>query len=190
MFLFISSLINRRYAKEQLFWATLVFIMLVGGFLRFYGISWDTGFPYTPHPDERAILMKASELKAPKLSEMETLFNAETSPLNPKWFPYGSFPLYALKTIQYFIEKLTPYEIVDSRILARTISAIADVGSILGIAALGKITFGRKTALLAALFLSFSVLHIQLSHFFCFRYYNDFFRDLDYLFSIPNISAW
>ena len=175
MFLFISSLINRPYAREQLFWATLVFIMLAGSFLRFYDISWDSGFSYTPHPDERAILMKASELKTPKLSEMETLFNAEKSPLNPKWFPYGSFPLYALKTIQYFIEKFTPFEIVDTRILARTISAVADVGSILGIAALGKITFGRKTALLAAVFLSFSVLHIQLSHFFAFDTITTFF---------------
>ena len=147
MFLFISSLINRPYAREQLFWATLVFIMLAGSFLRFYGISWDNGISYTPHPDERAILMKASELKTPKLSEMETLFNAEKSPLNPKWFPYGSFPLYALKTVQSF------YFYQD-------------------------------------FFIEFFFLSYTTVAFFFFRHYNDFFRDLDYLFSIPNISAW
>ena len=39
----------------------LVVIALALG-LRLYGINWDQGFPYTPHPDERAILMKVAEI--------------------------------------------------------------------------------------------------------------------------------
>ena len=69
--------------------------------LRIYGIDWDEGYAYTPHPDERAILMSVDELQFPSLGDWHLLGSAENSTWNPRWFAYGSLPLYLLKFIQY-----------------------------------------------------------------------------------------
>ena len=90
--------------------------------LRLYGINWDQGFPYTPHPDERAILMKVAEISPPTLGEIGSLFDADESPWNPRWFPYGSFPLYLLKGVQ-LVYSLVPGEaLTDLRLAGRVIS--------------------------------------------------------------------
>ena len=95
--------------------------------LRIYGIDWDEGYRYTPHPDERAILMKVGELHFPPLGDWHLLGSAENSPWNPRWFAYGSLPLYLLKFIQYLYDWLPVVDIHDLRIVGRSISAIADV---------------------------------------------------------------
>ena len=60
--------------------------------LRLYGLDWDQGYPYTPHPDERAILLKVDELSPPTLGRLGQLLDADESSWNPRWFNYGSFP--------------------------------------------------------------------------------------------------
>ena len=79
--------------SSTLFWSALLFILIFGALIRFYGISWDEGFSFTPHPDERAILMKAGEINFPAIEDIGSLFDPEKSSWNPKWFPYGSFPI-------------------------------------------------------------------------------------------------
>ena len=66
--------------------------------LRLYGINWDQGGLF--HPDERAILFKVNDLSFPSVSEIPDLLDADKSTLNPKWFSYGSLPIYLLKTIE------------------------------------------------------------------------------------------
>ncbi|HJO81006.1 MAG TPA: hypothetical protein QF520_01195, partial [SAR202 cluster bacterium] len=41
--------------------------------LRLYGLSWDEGFDWTPHPDERAILMRVAELAPPSIGDLGVL---------------------------------------------------------------------------------------------------------------------
>ena len=154
--------------KNETFWSALIVIVLIAAFFRFSGLHWDEGFPYTPHPDERAILMKSREIEMPPLSKLGTLFNADESTWNPRWFPYGSFPLYVLEISENILERMTGTDITDLRILARSISVLADLGTIIGIAMLGKAAFSRRVGILAALLVSFSVIHIQLAHFFAF----------------------
>ena len=77
----------------------LLAICLLALGLRFYGLNWDDGFPYTPHPDERAILAKVDEIAPPSLGNLGVLLDADESPWNPRWFPYGSLPLYLLKGV-------------------------------------------------------------------------------------------
>jgi YYY domain-containing protein len=134
--------------------------------LRFYGLDWDRGHSFTPHPDERAILMKVGELSAPSIGELDSLFDADRSPLNPRWFPYGSFPLYLLKGANGLYSLFTGAELHDLRILGRTISALADVATMVVVYLLGVRMFGRREGLLASALLALAVLHIQLSHFF------------------------
>ncbi|MBM3934599.1 MAG: phospholipid carrier-dependent glycosyltransferase [SAR202 cluster bacterium] len=135
----------------------------VGAGLRYYGHGWDDGYGYTPHPDERAILGKVGELGYPSPG---TFFGAEESPWNPRWFPYGSFPLYLLKFVQVTYQWLDGEPLHDLRTAGRVLSATADLGTVVLAFFLGARMYGRREGLLAAMLVSFAVLHIQLSHFY------------------------
>ena len=78
-------------------------LLLVSFALRVYGFQWDQGGLY--HPDERQILMTASRLELP--SSWGQFLDAETSPLNPHFFAYGSFPMYLLESATTVWETLT-----------------------------------------------------------------------------------
>ena len=145
--------------------ALLAILVLALG-LRLYGLSWDQGYSYTPHPDERAILAKVAEISPPALGNLGVLFDADDSPWNPRWFPYGSLPLYLLKGVE-LISGLGPGDgISDLRIAGRTISTLADVATVALVFLLGSRIYGRRVGILAALFTALAVIHIQLSHFF------------------------
>ena len=134
--------------------------------LRLYGLDWDRGYSYTPHPDERAILDNVGRIAPPSLSNLGALFDAEESPWNPRWFPYGSFPLYLLKGVALAYELVAGESLSDLRAAGRALSALADVGTVLLVLVLGSRLFGRRVGLLASLFAALAVIHIQLSHFF------------------------
>ena len=141
-------------------------IIVIALALRLYGLDWDAGYDWTPHPDERAILFKVMEISAPSLGELHLLFDADQSPLNPRWFPYGSFPLYLLDVLET-LSKMTPgvgYD--DLRVPARAVSGIADVIAVAVVYLLGSAIWSRRVGVLAALLVAVAVLHIQLSHFF------------------------
>ncbi len=135
----------------------------LGVSLRFYGLDWDAGYGYTPHPDERAILGKVGELGLPTPLNF---LDAEESPWNPRWFPYGSFPLYALKLTQVATSAISGVDINDLRGLGRAISALADIATLLVVYLLAARMYGRREAVLASALVALAVLHIQLSHFF------------------------
>ena len=156
------------HSHEKKYWVSLVLILAIASILRLNGINWDEGFGFTPHPDERAILMKSWEIEFPSYSNLSLIFDQSNSPWNPNWFAYGSFPIYLLEFVQSFWELITGSEIFDSRIMARSLSTLADLGTIIGTALLARACFGNKVSLLASVLVSFSVIHIQLSNFFAF----------------------
>ncbi len=139
----------------------VVFALALG--LRLYGLRWDEGIPFTPHPDERAILMKVDELRLPSPGDLGQLLDAQHSAWNPRWFPYGSLPLYLLKLAQSLWPGDGPH---DLRPLGRAISALADAVTVLVVYALGSAMYGRRAGLLASALVALAVLHIQLSHFY------------------------
>ena len=132
----------------------------------FYGLDWDDGFSWTPHPDERAILFKVVALSFPGLSDLPSLLNAEESPWNPRWFPYGSFPLYVLKITGTLSEFIPGLDSDDLRVPGRAVSALADVVTVALVYAVGARVWSRKVGLLSSAMVSVAVIHIQLSHFF------------------------
>ncbi|MYC06651.1 MAG: hypothetical protein F4X57_05715 [Chloroflexi bacterium] len=143
----------------------LIAILAVALALRFYGLAWDAGFSYTPHPDERAILDRVIGVSPPALGDIRLLFDAEQSPWNPRWFNYGSFPLYVLKAVQIadapFLDDAN-----DIRVLGRAVSGLADILTILAVYGIATLVFDRRTGLLAAALTALAVIHIQLSHYF------------------------
>ena len=134
--------------------------------LRLYGLSWDEGFDWTPHPDERAILMRVAELAPPSIGDLGVLLDADESPWNPRWFPYGSFPLYVLKIIQLTYGLLPVSDLHDLRTAGRLVSGVADVATVVMVFLVGKALYSRRVGLWASGLVSLAVIHIQLSHFF------------------------
>ena len=144
--------------------AALPFVLVLALAMRFYGIDWDRGFLF--HPDERAILMNTNDLALPSITNLGVLFNVDESPMNPRWFPYGSFPLYVLKFLDTLILPFHDLGLVGLSRVGRTLSAMADVVTIYVVYLLARKLFDRRVGLLAAGFTTFAVIHIQLSHFF------------------------
>ena len=151
---------------ERLLHAGLLVVIGAALALRLYGLDWDRGFDWTPHPDERAILSRVEQLSPPPLSDLGSLLDADRSPWNPRWFPYGSLPLYLLKGVDLASDLLPGDGIDDLRTAGRLLSAVADVGTVLMAWLLGSRLYGRREALLASALAALAVLHIQLSHFF------------------------
>ena len=156
---------SRDLSRRTALWG-LVVVLLLALALRLYGLDWDDGFGWTPHPDERAIMFKVVEISFPSLSELSLLLDADQSPWNPRWFPYGSLPIYILKftgVLSGFIPGLDPN---DLRVPGRAVSALADVATVALVYALGAMIWSRKVGLLASALTAIAVIHIQLSHFF------------------------
>ena len=156
---------RRDLSKRTALWGLAVVLILALA-LRLYGLDWDEGFDWTPHPDERAIMFKVVELSFPRLSDLPLLLNADESPWNPRWFPYGSFPIYVLKATGVFSGFVPGLDPNDLRIPGRAVSALADVATVALVYALGAMVWSRRVGLLASALTAVAVIHIQLSHFF------------------------
>lgn len=130
-------------------------------------MDWDRGYLF--HPDERQILMVASGIELP--STLSEFFSAD-SPLNPKFFAYGSLPIYLLKILGAFAP-VTSYSVpwrdpslVSLALEGRALSALFDLGTIALVFFLGRRLYDATVGLIAAACVSLTVLHIQLAHFY------------------------
>ena len=165
----------------------LLLIVAVALALRLNGLNWDAGYGF--HPDERSLYMRAGCMYdllterpgfencltdhpyiEPGFPSPRTLLDFDRSPLNPHWFPLGSVLIYALVLCRWVIELFTDIGALDMRYVGRTLSTLADVGSVIMVYVLGRRIYGRIygpwVGLLASALTAFAVIHIQNSHFF------------------------
>ncbi len=104
-------------------------------------------------------------------SEPSEFFSADSS-LNPKFFAYGSFPVYLIRTLGAFApatSDIVPWRdpaLVSLALLGRALSALFDLGTITLVFFLGRRLYDETVGLIAAACVSLTVLHIQLSHFY------------------------
>jgi Dolichyl-phosphate-mannose-protein mannosyltransferase len=166
-------------------------IAILGLALRLYGLDWDQmqaryqllvrlyGLDAAQgnnfHPDERQILFHVVQLSWP--GNWAQFFNAATSPLNPHFFAYGSFPLYLLAAVGNILSHISAplANFANLTLTGRVLNAIFDCGTILLVGWLGLLltndrTPGRRyawsVALLAAALVAFTPFQLQLSHFY------------------------
>ncbi len=153
--------------REVLSLFILAVILVVAAALRWYGLGWDSGYLF--HPDERQILLVASNLQLPK--SMGEFFST-ASPLDPHFFAYGSFPIYLLRLLAPFAP---PTDIVGPWandflarwiVFGRAISGLFDLGTLVLVYLLARRLYDARVGLLAAACVAVAVLHIQLSHFY------------------------
>jgi FkbM family methyltransferase len=140
--------------------AVLAVIVAMGAALRFYGQNWDSGAQL--NPDERFIMQTVRAI-SPSQNAAE-YFNTARSKLNPanvgkETYVYGTLPLFALKFAG--VEQSPGLYAVG-----RTLSALADLLTLLLVFIAARKLFGDGAALSAAALYAFCVLPIQLSHFF------------------------
>ena len=139
-------------------WYLPVLILGGGIFLRFYGIDW--ALPYIFHPDETRLLYAINDI---------SWDSWETLDLNPDFFAYGSLPIYLLKAAngagQWLAQEFRQPLFGNFFFVGRLLSAFFGSLTLVMIYFFGCRFFSRRTGLLAATFLCFTVLHIQLSHF-------------------------
>lgn len=142
--------------------------------LRLYGIDWDAGHLF--HPDERHILMVTERIGLPWPPDLEQLLDPN-SPLNPQSFAYGSFVFYLLKLVAHLaswlgelggplaqLKQAAGFEGLG--VVGRLLSIGFDTGTVAMTFVLGRRLYGRAIGLLGAVFVAFSVIHIQLAHFY------------------------
>ena len=174
--------LNGRVSWPFFVLAAIVVVALV---LRLHGIDWDGGYAY--HPDERDIYMRSDCMYAlltdaphastcgyvadqpqaePGLGGLRHFFDPDRSPLNPHWFPLGSILIYVMVFVRSVVELFTDIGGLDMRFAGRTLSALADVGSVLLVFLLGRRLYGRNVGLLAAGLTALAVIHVQHSHFY------------------------
>jgi len=143
----------------------LMAILLLGAAFRLYKLNWDSGFHL--HPDERMLVMVTERVHLPSsFSE----FLSPESPLNPKFFPYGSFPIYFLRLAANLTAKISGEPLFlnysSMNLVGRVISTLFDLATIALIFKLGRKIFSPVVGLLAGAFYSFCTFPVQLSHFF------------------------
>jgi hypothetical protein len=168
----------------------LALILLAGAALRMVNIAWDDGT--MPHPDERStVAFYAPSIRWP--DDLGIALDPHRSPLNPFWdvanqtrrsYTYGHFPLYALVLTASAAQSLVPPAaslgvptpwlqfLSQARTpegyayLGRFLVALSDTATIYLVYLLGRRLYGAWAGLLAAAFSAFTVLQIQLAHFF------------------------
>ena len=167
----------------------LIFIFLIALSFRVIGLNWDQGNHL--NPDERFLTMVSTDIKLP--INIFQYFDTQKSPLNPAnnnygFFVYGTFPLFLTKFIAVVFHVDTYDKIY---LVGRILSGIFDSFNIIILYFISKKIFKSKSKIvfLSSIIYTFSVLPIQLAHFytvdsflnffiiltFCFLCYNRFF---------------
>lgn len=160
----------------------VLLVLLTGLFFRTAGLYWGE-YQYL-HPDERFLIWVGADMYPVPISEY---FNTETSTLNPHnvghgYYVYGTLPVITTRLLvqsmcgqpssaiaEFFVDSFcgTPgfgWNQVTN--VGRTLSAIADLFTVLLVYMIGARLFDRRVGVLGAAFSALAVLQIQQSHFF------------------------
>ncbi len=153
----------QKIRKQYRYEAYLLIIVCVAFYLRTFNINWDNGYYF--HPDERALIMTSLPIQFP--TSFGDIFSIKSS-LNPHFFAYGSLPIYLIKICAEIFGIINPVLKVYGgiHIIGRLISASFDTATVFVIYLICTKLFSKKVGALSSLLYCFSVLPIQLSHFF------------------------
>ena len=152
----------------------LIGIILIGAYFRFVGLDWDQDQHL--HPDERFLTMVETGISP--VENLSDYFNTDESSLNPNnrgfgFFVYGTLPIFI---VRYLGEWLGQTGFSEIHLIGRAVSGILDLLIVLMVYLIALRLYGRqRLALLAAAFSAFSVLPIQISHYFVVDNYTNFF---------------
>ncbi len=165
---------NTQRNQSWVWGVLLIGIILLGAYFRFVGLDWDQD--HHLHPDERFLTMVETGISP--VESLSDYFNTAESSLNPNnrghgFFVYGTLPIFM---VRYLGEWLGQTGFSDIHLVGRAVSAVLDLLTVLMVYLIALRLYNRqRLALLAAAFSAFSVLPIQISHFFVVDNYTNFF---------------
>ena len=154
----------------------IVALLAIALALRLYQFDWDQGHLY--HPDERFILGSAAAISLSWPIDFRTILTTQGTLIPHDYsYSYGTLSLYLLRLVQALLVQLNHLipslhfldEINDLgflRVVGRPISALFDTATVYLVYRLGRLFYGKRVAFLAAAFVTFSVIDLQLSHFY------------------------
>jgi len=190
-----------------------VLVLLVAAYLRFSGSNW--GQLQHQHPDEGfltsvtydiAPIGKTDALGAAPTAQNQPwralypdtytdcekwggYFDTACSPLNPHnrgktFYTYGTLPVFMVRYLAEWTDN------VDSlKLFGRQMSAAMDLLTILLLYIIVTRLYGRRAALLAAIFSSLAVMQIQQSHFYTTDMFANFFMFLALYFAVEIVLS-
>lgn len=154
----------KKKAKSRIYDIIFILILFCALFLRITGVDWDA--VAHPHPDERFLSMVTSALSP--VEKITDYFDTHNSSLNPNnrgydFFVYGTLPIFLTRYIGEWAG-MTDYGSIFT--IGRYLSAMADVIVVFLVYLIARRLYGEKVGLFAGVFSAFTVLGIQLSHFY------------------------
>ncbi len=170
-------------ARQECFISLLLSgIVLLGAAFRLYNVNWDEG--QFLHPDERHLAMVLNAISLP--DSLAQYFDTAQSPLSPYnrgygSFFYGTFPLFLTKVVAHLVNMDRWGE---AHLVGRVLSALFDLGSVIGLFFVGRRLYGVRVGLLASALLALTALDIQTSHFFAVDTFSTFFALASFYFAV------
>lgn len=132
--------LSKRSLKNLTIYKWLLLILVLGFGLRTWNVNWDSGYHF--HPDERWISMVTEKIEWVNPIFNWKVFSSIDSPMNPKFFAYGSLPLYLLKSVSGIVVWWTGNpewgDYGKINLVGRVLSALFDIGTVILIYLLGK----------------------------------------------------
>ncbi len=184
---------GRRLIQTREGWLLLALIV-IAFLLRFNGLLYDNngnGQPQLNHPDERFITGVAVRPHWDPGTPLSALFNADNSPITtrPGWqdYTYGSLPIYITRIAAEVATRVSgkPWSSYpDIALVGRFMSGLVDIGTMLLVFLIGRRLYSTRAGLFAAAIICFSVLNIQLAHFFATDSFVTFFFMLTIYFAV------
>jgi YYY domain-containing protein len=163
-------------------WLLPGLLLVIAFALRVFGYDWDHGLLL--HPDELFIVSKVTSLGSMTVNGRVTwpspfahFFDARLAAYDPHNFNYGTLPFYLLAAVtraasgigsrvSWLSNWQQATQIEQTSWIGRWISALFDTGSVLVVFLIARRAFDRQVALLAMSFSTFTVLAIELSHYY------------------------
>ena len=163
--------------KKRKFWGLdllLIPILIFGWIYRTVGQDWDQG--QLLHPDE-LFLVQVEQAISP-VENLAEYWDTENSSLNPNnrgmhFFVYGTLPITLTRYVTEWVSGDNWF--LQIKHVGRDLSAIFDLATVLMVYLLASKLFDRRIGILAAFFSAFSVMNIQLSHYFAVDTFTVFF---------------
>lgn len=182
---------TRHKEKHSIPWIAYILlfgILAAGAYFRFIGLDWDEDQHL--HPDERFLTFV--EMAIRPVERLSDYFNTEASPLNPNnvgytFYVYGTLPIFI---VRYAAEAVNMTGYGQIHLVGRAMSGIFDLLTVLLVFFLSfRLYRNYRLSLVAAGFMAFAVLPIQLSHYFTVDTIATFFTLLSIAFAVLIMTA-
>ena len=179
---------GRKHNDHRLLLSVLfIYVLIAACYFRFNGLFW--GENQYLHPDERFLVWVGADISPVK--SLSEYFNTAESSLNPHnrghgFYVYGTLPMFITRyVVQGLFGSPGWNEITE---VGRSLSALADLGTVLLVYLVAKRLYDRRVGTLAAAFSAAAVLQIQQSHFFTMDTFITMFSFLAFYFAVLVIA--